>query len=366
MAKLVLGLIVFVCGSVVLLASGRSGSDRKPAGPPKSSPVMLAFSASARESRVSEVFVVHQDGSTTQLTHEGLRLEVAQWSPHASEILVVVAAPSGEALALVSATTGRIRLLRHFDGSIQDPAWSPTGDRIAFDWNGHPFTITPRGDDLRDLAPGALKARGTTPLPASGVSWAPDGAAIAVSATLACGARILVIGPGARSTNVSGACSHSHPDAYDDSEPAWSPTGREIAYTRRQRHHSTLYRLDLARGQPTRFRIGEVGSSGSPAWSPLASAPPLLAFRSTRGVYVYDPRRATATRLSAIAPISGAAWSADATRIAYLANRGTFNASPWLVIAGIHGGQPLRITDFSPTYQDPIGRPAWRPSTETG
>ena len=365
MAKVVMGVIVFACASGVLLASGRSESGRSPDGTPRSSPVMLAFSASERGSRVSEVFLVHDDGSTTQLTHEGLRLEVAQWSPDATQILVVVAAPRDEALAVVSATTGQVRLLRRFDGSIQDAAWSPTSDRIAFEWNGHPFTINRQGDNLQDLAPGALDTRGTASPSASGVSWAPDGTAIAVSATLACGARILVVGPGDRRANVSGACSHSHLDAtYDDIEPTWSATGREIAYTRRRGHHSTLYRLNLAHGHPTRYTLGAVGSSRSPAWSPLASAPPLLAFRSTRGVYVYDPRRATATRLSAIAPITGAAWSADATRIAYLTNPGTFNASPWLVISGIYGKQRLRITDFSPTYQDPIGRPAWRPPTK--
>ncbi len=366
MAKLVIGVIVFVCASAALLASGRSGSGPTPDGTPRSSPVMLAFSASARESRVSQVFLLREDGSATQLTHDQQRLEVAQWSPDATQILVVVAEPRGAALAVVSPTTGEIRLVRRFDGSIQDPVWSPTGDRIAFEWNGHPFTINRRGDNLHDLAPGALNTRGTESPSTSGVSWAPDGTAIAVSATVACGARIFVIRPGDRRANVSGACSRSHPGApYDDIEPTWSPTGRQIAYTRRRRHVSTLYRLNLAHGHPSRYRFGEVGSSRSPAWSPPASAPPMLAFRSTRGLYVYDPGRATAARLSAIAPITGPVWSADATRIAYLTSPGTFNASPWLVISGIHGSRPLRITGFSPTYQDPIGRPAWRPSTES-
>ena len=89
MAKLVMGVIVLACASVVLLASSRSQSGRSPDGTPGSSPVMLAFSASERGSRVSEVFLVHEDGSTTQLTHERLRLEVAQWSPDVTQILVV-------------------------------------------------------------------------------------------------------------------------------------------------------------------------------------------------------------------------------------------------------------------------------------
>jgi hypothetical protein len=41
------------------------------------------------------------------------------------------------------------------------------------------------------------------------------------------------------------------------------------------------------------------------------------------------------------------------------------SASPELVIAAIYG-KALRITDFSSTYSDPIGQPAWRPSTEPG
>ena len=92
----------------------------------------------------------------------------------------------------------------------------------------------------------------------------------------------------------------------------------------------------------------------------------MLAFSSPRGVYVYDPRRATATRLGAIAPLTGPVWSADAKRVAYLTDRRTFNSSPELVIAGVYGSRTIRISHFSSTYPDLIGQPAWRPSTEPG
>jgi dipeptidyl aminopeptidase/acylaminoacyl peptidase len=371
MAKLVVGVIVFACASVVLVGVGQyeggGGASGIGSGEVlRSSSVMLAFSASARRSRVSQVFLVHEEGSTIQLTHGRLHLEIADWSPDAKQILVVAAAGSSEALAEVSATTGRVRLIRRFDGSIRDAAWSPTNDRIAFELNGHPFTVNRRGHDLHDLAPTALHNINEVTSGAHGVSWAPDGSLIAGSAILPCGARILVSGPRPGPANVSGDCPRSRSHAtYDDVEPTWSPNGGQITFTRHRRHRSSsVYHVNLSGGPPTRYRLGELGGCRSPAWSPLAAEPPMLAFRNPLGVYIYDPRRATTTRLGAIAPLTGPLWSADATRVAYFTDRRTFNSSPELVIAGTDGSPTLRINHFSQTYPDLIGQPAWRPSTQ--
>ena len=354
MAKVVMGVIVFACASGVLLASGRSQSGRSPDGTPGSSPVTLAFSASERGSTVSEVFLVHDAGRPRSSHTNGCVLRSPNgrrtlprswwWSPRPGMTLwrSCRRQPVRSGCCAASTVLSKTRPGRRRATVLRS---SGTATRS---------TINRQGDNLQDLAPGALETRGTASTRLGRLVG--SGRHGDRGQRHACLRRpLFVVGPGDRRATVSGACSHSHPDAtYDDIEPTWSATGREIAYTRRRGHHSTLYRLNLAHGHPTRYRLGAVGISCFPAWSPLASAPPPLAFRSTRGVYVYDPRRATATRLSAIAPITGAAWSADATRIAYLTNPGTFNASPWLVISGIYGNNAF----VSPTSH-PHTRTHW-------
>lgn len=368
--KLLVGVVVLAASFAALLVAGRGSAGIPASGAPANgpSPVMLAFSATGRAPPVSEVFVVRDDGSTSQLTHEHALLEVGAWSPDMQRILVRGAWPTGQGLAhglaTVSLQTGEVkRLWRGLrTGNMQGAVWSPTVGRIAFLGDGRLYTISPNGSDLQDLSPAGLTGRAEV----SGLSLAPGGKQIAASVRLRCGSRIVVAnlsstGP---AQNVSGACPRAAARAarFNDFQPSWSPASGRIAFTRQAGRRTDLYEVEPSNVRPERYRLRGITHPRSPAWSPALSPPLQLAFQSDRGLYLYDPLPSTHSlvRLTAIPPIDGSvAWSPDASRIAFVSHGGT--AATNLTILDVQ--PPFRVIDVLADYQDVVGQPAWRGPT---
>lgn len=373
--KLLVGVVVIAAAFAALLVAGRE-SARIPAssapgneqlGP---SPVTLAFSATVRASPVSEVFVVREDGSTSQLTHEHVQLEVGVWSPDMQRILVRAAWPTGQGLdhglATVSLRTGEVKRLWRALGTdtLQGAAWSPIVGRIAFLANGRLYVIGPNGADLQDLSPAGLTGQAEV----SGLSLAPDGKQVAASVRLRCGSRIVVANLSSTwpARNVSGDCNRPAARAarFDDFQPSWSGASGRIAFTRQTGVRTDLYEVDPSNGGPERYHLVGIGHPRSPAWSPAWSPPVRLAFHSDHGLYLYDPMGSTGNllRLTATTPMDGSVvWSPDASRIAFVSHRGT--AARNLTIFDVE--QPFRVIDVSGAYQDVVGQPAWRDPTRT-
>lgn len=113
------------------------------------------------------------------------------------------------------------RSLRVDAVSIRSPAWSPKGDEIALAVDLEAYVVGADGRGLRRIT----RARGRPELFVHGVSWAPDGSALAVvrGDTSSDAGTLWVMRPdGSRQRLIARGA--------ELEAPAWSPDGRRIAF----------------------------------------------------------------------------------------------------------------------------------------
>ena len=179
-----------------------------------------------------------------------------EWSPDGRRLAFV----GKDGVYAVSATGGRAMRVVH--GKVFSlPAWSPDGRRLAIvkeepDFSTAIYTVGLDGRGFRRLLPryhGAVgDARPGSPgaLSETDPAWSPDGRSIAfqagdgqiVTARIAAGRRRVIAGEGAY-------------------EPAWSPDGRLIAY----QNQGELF-VANADGSGHARRLA--GDAGHPSWAP--------------------------------------------------------------------------------------------------
>ena len=220
-----------------------------------------------------------------------------------------------------------------------DPDWSPDGRLIAFASSrnsGGIYVIHSDGSGLRRVFRG----------PASNVDWSPDGRQIAFQDRA-----IYVLGSnGGRPQRVLRGNGFSL--------PAWSPNGRELAVVRDEPDLSTVIyvaRLDgkkirrLLRPKPTRSDpqwSSVAASETEPAWSPDGRR---IAFQAGDGhivvVSLADGRR------HELATGYEPAWSPDGSHIAF-----SVGDAVWIAAAD-GSDRPLRVAAEG-------GDPSWAPRSD--
>lgn len=213
-----------------------------------------------------------------QLTHSPGSKRSPVWSPDGRRLLYV--APGGEGLGLdiwlMNADGSQPVNLTQRKGDDSEPAWSPDGNWIAFTNNG-------RDDKIRMLylihPDGSGLLRLSTEQEEFGATWSPDMKLLG-SVTILGGARILYT----RHRVIPSATPvHDYfvtPQPFDHfamlgnlgpvSEPAWSPDGGWVAYSRQNgsRHRIFLarYPFQLPEKDINALTGGSVDTH--PTWSP--------------------------------------------------------------------------------------------------
>lgn len=246
---------------------------------PDGSAVMV-LSATDESVGYSEQLLLHPlgGGAPRRITPRTGRARNASWSPDGRWIVFESDLNSFSDLYRIHADGSGLRRLTDDPQGNFEPVISPDGEQIVLsssrDMNAEMYRI--RSD-------GASPERLTRSMRDDwGARWSPDGRSIAFLSDRSQKDEIYLMEPGGageRRLNVT----RTHPEARStdllEGEIAWSPDGRKIAYSTRDRQgRSRIWVADLEKETHTLLSDGS-GNDERPVWSPDGR---YLAFVSTR------------------------------------------------------------------------------------
>lgn len=169
------------------------------------------------------IYVRSPSGRAKDITSVGSGTAGIAWSP-SGKWLAVGTGLDGWRLEVISVSTGKTRLLTRYNGD--DPAWSPDGRWICFRYGTGPIRDgEPR---WRGLAVVRTNGRGFRKVAlGSDPAWSPDSKKISF-------ARFNANGDGLGIWVIDADGSHRRrlTARAGDGEPAWSPIGSQIVFTR--------------------------------------------------------------------------------------------------------------------------------------
>lgn len=179
--------------------------------------------------------------------------------------------------------------------------------RIAFMSGNHIYTMSPRGDNLRSV----IRAR----RPMRDLSWSPDGRWLAFSCggTRTNDAEICLVRSDGSQRQVL-----TDNEVWDD-QPAWSPDGSRLVFTRSGLTNTLVMILDIANGSEREIANLPLGAH-DPEWSPTGDSIALVAAVGTRGdIHVMDPDGSNITNITNTpnVPELGISWAPSGERIVF-------------------------------------------------
>lgn len=230
-----------------------------PGGAPAASTLPSALAFSRAESLGGGVFVLERSGRT--------RLVVAgasapAWSPDGRRLAFVAPSAGGATDLYVVDADGRRRTRLVDTPGVDEasPDWSPDGRRLVVESAGWLNVVRADGARVKRLVAGREPA------------WSPTGGRIAFVGTRAGNDDLYLVdanGRGLRRITTSPGL---------EAEPAWSPDGRRLAYVSSENGTIRVNVLDLRLGTVTPVTDG-LGDDRSPAWTADGRR---IAFASTR------------------------------------------------------------------------------------
>jgi Tol biopolymer transport system component len=270
------------------------------------------------------------------------------WSPD-GRLIAFVSTRGGGGIYVIGSDGRSLR--RVFRGEAWDVDWSPDGESLAFANERGIFTIR-----LRERRPRLVLDGRRFSLPA----WAPNGRELAVVQEVpgvfptydgqirSDAPAIYVIrldrgGPRRLLPRYRGAVGDARPDsiaAVSETEPAWSPDGRSIAF---QAGDGQLVTARLKSGD--RQIVDHFGTY-EPAWSPDGR---MIAYQCEGSLCVANADGSNQRRLAGDG--GDPSWAPDSRRLVfehYLYGGGYFGANPQsLSVVDVDGGDLRKLT-FGP------------------
>jgi Tol biopolymer transport system component len=235
------------------------------------------------------------------------------------------------ALALLGALGAALGLAPSLESSSAQPA-----SRRGSVWNGDLYVVNADGGGQTRLT--------RHPAEEFDPAWSPDGAKIAFSRFAGRRYQIFVM-----DADGSDATQLTHGDG-SASDAAWSPDGTRIAFTRCRRT-CDVYVINADGMGERRLTNGEQPGEESPTWSPDGRR---IAFVDINGLFVMDAEGGAWQPLTnGPADDANPAWSPTAPVIAFDGSRGLFDGDIYVV--GADGGEPANVTeslalDSSPSW----------------
>lgn len=164
--------------------------------------------------------------------------------------------------------TNPINLTADYSGTDRTPAFSPDGQRIAFQSTREPagiYVMGPTGENPRLLVAGGFQP-----------AWSPDGQQIVYSSTVVANPRSLGSNPRVSIVDLESGETRQLTNGY---QPSWSPGGRRIAYFEQVNGVRDLWTIAADGGTPLRVTDNE-SLDWNPVWAPDGGS---LYFASNRG-----------------------------------------------------------------------------------
>jgi len=275
----------------------------------------------------------------------------AAWSPDGRWIAF---GSTDEDIWIKSVETGETIQLTSGPDVDTYPTWSPDGKEIAFTSNrggpGNVWTVPAAGGRPRQVT----AAADSVSLQSSGgtiVAWSPDGREIAFTSVKGDNADIWIIpaeGGTARQLTTSPA---------SDIAPDWSPDGQQIAFTSARSGNRDIWIIPAQGGTARQLTTNQT-TDAVPRWSPDGE---WIAFQSSRssgiqGIWIIPVKGGRPLQATDISGgiLSVPSWSPDGKKIA--CNGGAWISEIWMMPTG---GEPHLVTAIGIGH--PYGRATWSP-----
>ena len=219
----------------------------------------IAFASDRNGNRTKEIYLMDYDGFNQRsvTAHKSISMSPA-WSPTGDAIAYVSFFDGPPAIYMVDLQSGGKKPMVTGGSLNSSPAFSPDGKHVAFtrsvDGNPEIFVANRDGSGLKRLT--------FSPGIDADPAWSPTGADIAFTSSRAGSPNIYVMD--AEGTNPHRV---SFEGTYNDGA-TWSPDGKMLAYASRRRGHEFDIVVGNLAALDSRVLTTGPGSHESPSWSP--------------------------------------------------------------------------------------------------